>query len=389
MMNNEIENATVKALNAMIQQVEKGPYGFWVDDHEGCGNPEIFPEFKEGLKKGRLVQKEHYLCPWNTAVLYGVGHGNINTGCYYSCSIDKAKHLSQKMMKDILIRFKKRLMAREYDCKDNLPPLLTPGEITYIEKKIRQAEQSEEKRLDEERNTRLKKASALIAKHPNEESFLGTYYGEEDCVVDENGIVFFSPDSQNGVAGAEKMTYDEFLDVQLVSLERSFNSEKRSFCSGFAKVLSNHSLGYKGQIEKINKKRICFKRIFIRGMYSDGECFDGKEEHVWMEKTGFEEFNVGDCASFSAEVYRYVKTGNGKQIDYGLRNPEDIHKIEDYQLPSDEELFIQSFNQIICETCYLREHCNRTYCMLSKRAKKERNNPNNTPDKDCNNTEAK
>lgn len=332
MMNNEIKNATVKALDVMIQQVEKGPSGFWVEDHEGCGNPEIFPEFKEGLKRGRLVQKEHYLCPWNTTVLYGVGHGNINTGCYYSCSIDKAKYLSQKMMKDILIRFKKRLIAGEYDCKDNLQPLLTPGEINYIEKKIRQAEQSEEKRRNEERNARLKKAAAL--------------------------------------------------DVQLVSLERGYRS-------GFANVLYNHSLGYKGQIEKINKKYVCFRRIFISGMFSDGECFDGKEDHVWMEKTGFEEFQVGDCISFYAEVYRYVKTGNGKQIDYGLRNPIGIQKIEDYQLPSDEELFIQEFNQIICETCYLSEYCDRTYCMLSKKPKKKRKNRKKTSNKDCNNTEAK
>ncbi len=382
MMNNEIKNATVKALDAMIQQVEKGPSGFWVDDYEGCGNPEFFPEFKEGLEKGRLVQKEHYMCPWNTAVLYGVGHGDINNGCYYSCSIDKAKHLSPKMMKDILIRFKKRLMAGEYDCKDNLPPLLTSCEINYIEKKIRQAEQTEDERLDEEHNTSLKKAVALIAKYPNYESLLGTYYGEEDCVVDENGIVFFTPDSQIGVVGAEKMTYDEYLDVQLASLERSIHS-------GFTNALSNHLLEFKGQIENINRKYVCIKRIFISGMSFDGEMFDGKEDHVWIKKNGFEEFKVGDCVSFSAEVYRYAKTGNGKQIDYGLRNPEDIHKIEDYQLPSDEELFIQSFNQIIRETCYLSEHCNRTYCMLSKRAKKERNNPNNTPDKDCNNTEEK
>ena len=57
MRNNETKKATVEALDVMIQNVEKGPSGFWVDDHEGCGNPKIFPEFEEGLKRGRLVQK--------------------------------------------------------------------------------------------------------------------------------------------------------------------------------------------------------------------------------------------------------------------------------------------------------------------------------------------
>ena len=69
MKTKESKKATVEALDVMIQQVEKGPSGFWVEDYEGCGNPKIFPEFEEGLKKGRLIQKEHYMCPWNTAVL--------------------------------------------------------------------------------------------------------------------------------------------------------------------------------------------------------------------------------------------------------------------------------------------------------------------------------
>ena len=69
--------------------------------------------------------------------------------------------------------------------------------------------------------------------------------------------------------------------------------------------------------------------------------FDGKEDHVWMDKSGFEEYNVGDSVSFSAEVYRYVKTGNGKRIDYGLHNPTGIQQIEAYELPSDNALIMQ------------------------------------------------
>lgn len=61
-------------------------------------------------------------------------------------------------------------------------------------------------------------------------------------------------------------------------------------------------------------------------MYPDGMMFGSKEEHVWMNKAGFEKFNVGDSVSFGAEVYRYIKTGNGKLIDYGLRNPTGIKK---------------------------------------------------------------
>ena len=70
--------------------------------------------------------------------------------------------------------------------------------------------------------------------------------------------------------------------------------------------------------------------------------------------------------SFYADVYRYVKTGNGKVLDYSLKNPQDIERIGSYQLPSDDDLANQSINEIICETCFLSDHCNRTYCMRNQ-----------------------
>ena len=381
MRNNETKKATVEALDVMIQNVAKGPSGFWVDDYEGCGNPKIFTEFEEGLKRGSLIQKENYLCPWNTAVLYGKGYGDINTGCYHSCSIDKVRFLSEKMMKDVLIRFRKRLLQGAYDYKENVLPLLTSNEINYIENEIKKSKQAEERKHNEEHNARLKKAAALIAQYPNEESLLVAYYGKKDCISDENGIVFFDPDSQKAVVGAEKMSYDEYLSVQLASLGHDYRS-------GFANGFFNYLLEFKGQIEKVKSKHICFKRIFISGMYPDGVMFDDKEDHVWMDKTGFEELNVGDSVSFGADVYRYIKTGNGKLIDYGLRNPTGIKKIEAYQLPSDDELRMQMIGGIICETCYLSEHCNKVSCFFP-REKKEQKKQMMDFLRNCNNTEAK
>lgn len=107
-------------------------------------------------------------------------------------------------------------------------------------------------------------------------------------------------------------------------------------------------------------------------MYSDGVCFEGKEEHVWMSNAGFEKFEVGDCVSFFAEVYRYVKTGSGKQIDFSLRYPKGIQRVDKYSLPTDDDLDRQAINEIICETCYLAEHCNRMYCVLSKSERKSK-----------------
>jgi len=69
-----------------------------------------------------------------------------------------------------------------------------------------------------------------------------------------------------------------------------------------------------------------------------------------------------------------LKTSNGKFIDYSLRNPQGIEKISEYELPTDEDLIMQEVDQIICETCYLTEHCNRVFCMRPQKKMKELRN---------------
>lgn len=125
---------------------------------------------------------------------------------------------------------------------------------------------------------------------------------------------------------------------------------------------------FKGRIERINakKKWICFERIFIYGQYSDGDGYFEKEEHVWMELDGFEGYRVGDCLAFDADVYRYVKTGQGKMIDFELRNPRDVRKIEEYELPSDDQLRLQEVDEIICsDLCMFKDHCNG-FCIANE-----------------------
>lgn len=363
MRNKQAKRETIDALNLMICHADKGPSGFWTADHEGCGNPAIFPEFEDGFKHGRLVQKKHDLCPWNTAIMYGTGHGNIETGCYHSCSIDRARYLSEQEIKEVLIRFKTRFENGDYEHVEHLTPLLTEDEANLIEQRILSKQLEDEQREKLCQQARLKKAAALIKKYPNKKDLLAVYYGENAYAREDGGLVFFAPASRNDVVGAEKMSYDEYVDVQLASLGHVYRS-------GFANGIFSYLLEFKGQIERVNARHICFKRIFISGMYPDGEMFEGKEDHVWMDKCGFEAFTAGDCVSFGAEVYRYVKTGNGKRIDYGLRNPAGIQKIEAYKLPSDDELMMQEVKRIICETCFLSEQCNHTFCLMEPKEKR-------------------
>lgn len=178
------------------------------------------------------------------------------------------------------------------------------------------------------------------------------YYGSKTGLQVYRGIIDFDPDKQKDLVGGEKITYDEYLDLQMEACE-----SKGKVRWDFAMCYYYIPLEFMGQIERITGKAVCFKRIYVSGMYPDGSCFDGKEEHVWIDKHGLEQYAVGDCLSFFAEPYRYIKTGSGKQIDFGLRKPANIKRIEKYELPSDDELMLQSINAIICETCLYNEQC--------------------------------
>jgi hypothetical protein len=107
-------------------------------------------------------------------------------------------------------------------------------------------------------------------------------------------------------------------------------------------------------------------------MYHDGISFFGKEDHVWMDKEPFANYSVGDCLRFSADICRYLRTGNGKSIDYDLEKPRLIRKIPSYEVPTDQELVDQQIEQIVCETCRYYEHCYMGMCIANEHERKER-----------------
>ena len=192
-------------------------------------------------------------------------------------------------------------------------------------------------------------------------------YRKQVAVQEENGIIDYDPSKMKDVVGGEKLSYDEYIAIQ----RRSEGKIRGTFQLCYY----NHPLGFKGQIDRRTKNKICFKRIYIDGMYPDGLCFEGKEDHVWMDLTGFEAFKPGDSVSFWAEVYRYLKTGDGKLIDFGLRNPKEIKQIDPYELPSDEELIKQELSMIVCEACPLSDSCSGPgFCMKPKGMKKRQIN---------------
>ena len=114
-------------------------------------------------------------------------------------------------------------------------------------------------------------------------------YGSKTGLQVYGGIIDFDPEKQKDLVGGEKISYDEYLDLQMMACEN-----KGGVRWDFAMCYYYIPLEFKGEIERITGKAVCFKRIYVSGMYPDGICFDGKEDHVWIEKPGLEGYGVGD-----------------------------------------------------------------------------------------------
>lgn len=213
----------------------------------------------------------------------------------------------------------------------------------------------------------MKTKNELLKKYEGNEKFYGVikaHYGTKTSFQDYDGsILDFNIESMKDIVGGDNLTYEDFIDIQI----QTGNNYRGSF------MLCYHYItcGFMGEVEKFSKSNICFKRIYVVGMFPDGNCFEGKEEHVWMDIKGFETLKVGDCVSFFAEPYKYIKTSNGKRLEYGLRNPEEIKKIDKYELPTDEDLMKQDIDNIICGSCYLAEQCDGINCFRNKKELRE------------------
>lgn len=115
---------------------------------------------------------------------------------------------------------------------------------------------------------------------------------------------------------------------------------------------------FKGRVEKISDHNYLLKDIYVSYMTYDGQYIEGREDHAWIkDSNAFEKaaIKLGDCVSFSGSVYMY-KCKDGS-MDFSIKDLESIHIIDDYRLPTDEELQQQFLEQIQCEVCIARDQC--------------------------------
>lgn len=122
---------------------------------------------------------------------------------------------------------------------------------------------------------------------------------------------------------------------------------------------------FKGEVIDIKENKYLFKRIYVEYWYGDGSGTDiSKEDHVWIiDGKPFKDQNIkiGDKVSFSGEIKPYKR--KDKSIELGITNPTYIEKIDDYELISDKEEYLNFISNIICESCLYLYKCNKITCL--------------------------
>lgn len=213
--------------------------------------------------------------------------------------------------------------------------------------------------MDKSREIIMNKWNELKSEH-----YEGPY-----CIDYKGGMIDFDPEGMDDVRGSNFKNYDEYLDIQEASCGKI-----RKYLQFAYYNASDTKIFFKGQIEKIDCEaaKVLFKRIVILGTYYEITSTYGKEDHIWMDRVGFEGIQAGDCIEFEAEIYRYMRYKKKKKIDYALENPSKIKKINEHMIPSDQDLVDQQIKQLVCETCNYANCCHFGNCIVDKKVVSER-----------------
>jgi hypothetical protein len=154
-------------------------------------------------------------------------------------------------------------------------------------------------------------------------------------------------------------------EIPLEDLDFSLNSKTRKYLLWY--ILNGGDVKskgtFKGKVLLVRGNDICFGRLYTK-FEDDGDVVEGKEDHVWvLNAKEFLEMGVenGDCFEFNALSYPYRR--NDGSIDFALKAPTNIKKIDDYNLASREMLVLQSAKKLTCMTCIYGDYCDKKNCI--------------------------
>ena len=95
------------------------------------------------------------------------------------------------------------------------------------------------------------------------------YYGKKQLLIYDDRFVNFDPDSKNDIVGGEKLTYDEYIDIQM----RSPNDKGSLFiCAIYTPIsdfLRHDRKAQQGQETDLFQPHLL--RLYVSG-WDDGRC---------------------------------------------------------------------------------------------------------------------
>ena len=151
------------------------------------------------------------------------------------------------------------------------------------------------------------------------------------------GYISFSKDNWKKVQTfGHKLTYDEYLDAQKNSdIIWTHNDLARLY-------FFNNAQGYfKGTIVKIAKEHILLDNLVISKAKENKEVRHNEgspHSLIWLKREDFKDYHVGDCLSFTAQVYPYLQDKKRPEINYALATPKHISKIDHHHLSPKKDI---------------------------------------------------
>lgn len=196
--------------------------------------------------------------------------------------------------------------------------------------------------------------------HQTWEEFKDENRGREYLVLSEYGPIRFSRDGMKDVVGGENLTFEEYLDAQ-----KPTSKTRTGLQSAYYQC---PECDFMGIISRKNSRKVLFKRLYISGFDSYMENFSSTEKNVWVDVRKFRDFNVGDAVSFTGTIYQYLFTNGKQQINYAVKKPDNVVKVNEKDIPSDRDVMEDSLRALVCDTCMLQEHCNG-FCLMENKRK--------------------
>lgn len=170
------EISQLEALNYFIENVDKGISGYWTDfDGDGCGNIELLKHFKPDITPYSDFDIKHEKCQFDEKILFPKNKiKNSSGGCFYHCGINFVKNAPIELQKQILERFRSKLIANDFS-----EPILTEEEYDMIENVIND---KKENSLKEYKRAQFLHDKTLKSKREN----LIIFYGNNLNYLPEN-----------------------------------------------------------------------------------------------------------------------------------------------------------------------------------------------------------